>query len=944
MQAVGRIISQGVYTVSGPFHPFGGAVDIVVVEQPDGSFKSSPWYVRFGKFQGVLKAREKVVDICVNGVQAGFQMYLDHKGEAFFLKEINAQEEATLVFPSSGADDHNYASRSLRSKSCNYDGPDVVGRTSSNRSRILSLVFGRRSLKREYGGDRDSDDDDIGQGDGIGNRTRTDSLERAEIAANLLDLKWSTNLSAEHGQSVLADSSQDANVVVDKVELNQEACFDGKDVLYDIAESDVQVACVEVKLVEKDLNGDKVSGISSVDAPGDIMNDISEEGVSADGVCCETSETFKLDVACSIEEAHEVMYLAGPGCEQVHVHVHDEVLHGTTVLLSEGTEAEEVIENADLGMPVLEVSEFHSRVQQTDCLDSDDSTHNGVDVEEQPTSPKPQTVKIDLGDCSSEKVELNCVFKPSSYSSLDDQALDENNMKDKDVSSISSPLDSVDDCLPRKASRKSSSPSSEEENFFFTDLDESVINNQFKRSFSPEDVENEDHVSYENDTKKLTAISSPIAVPRNEAAGEEVEQHVGSLPNISSCSDGMVQHHVRYPLSQSLDSRSMSLPWAFPGKDDLDCLKSDEDKGNQLSHGEPVSGKLKGTVGMVSFEGPYIFKLKGMIPADQIEKNHTGDPSTDNPSPGGNWRIWPFSLRRTETRNPMLPPSLSDVKNTTLDNPTENKISRDMNKNEFKPNINKKKVRETTPTSEQLASLNLNDGMNTVTFTFSTAVLGKQQIDARIYLWKWNTRIVISDVDGTITRSDVLGQFMPLVGIDWSQTGVAHLFSAIKENGYQLLFLSARSISQAYLTRQFLVNLKQDGKVLPDGPVVISPDGLFPSLYREVIRRVPHEFKIACLEVIKELFPSDCNPFYAGFGNRDTDEISYLKVGIPKGKIFIINPRGEVVVNRSVDAKSYTSLHALVNGMFPPASSSEQVLYVSEPNENYLILLLTLQP
>lgn len=29
-------------------------------------------------------------------------------------------------------------------------------------------------------------------------------------------------------------------------------------------------------------------------------------------------------------------------------------------------------------------------------------------------------------------------------------------------------------------------------------------------------------------------------------------------------------------------------------------------------------------------------------------------------------------------------------------------------------------------------------------------------------------------------RSDVLGQFMPLVGVDWSQTGVAHLFSAVK--------------------------------------------------------------------------------------------------------------------------------------------------------------------
>lgn len=27
-----------------------------------------------------------------------------------------------------------------------------------------------------------------------------------------------------------------------------------------------------------------------------------------------------------------------------------------------------------------------------------------------------------------------------------------------------------------------------------------------------------------------------------------------------------------------------------------------------------------------------------------------------------------------------------------------------------------------------------------------------KQVDAHIYLWKWNARIVISDVDGTITK------------------------------------------------------------------------------------------------------------------------------------------------------------------------------------------------
>ncbi|GAA0177075.1 hypothetical protein LIER_29652 [Lithospermum erythrorhizon] len=91
-----------------------------------------------------------------------------------------------------------------------------------------------------------------------------------------------------------------------------------------------------------------------------------------------------------------------------------------------------------------------------------------------------------------------------------------------------------------------------------------------------------------------------------------------------------------------------------------------------------------------------------------------------------------------------------------------------------------------------------------------------------------------------------------------------------------------------------------------------------------VIRRAPHEFKIACLEDIKALFPPDYNPFYAGFGNRDTDELSYRKIGIPKGKIFIINPKGEVAINNRVDVKSYTSLHTLVHDMFPPTSLVEQ--------------------
>ena len=39
-----------------------GAIDVIVVENEDGTLNSSPFHVRFGKM-GVLKAREKIVSI-----------------------------------------------------------------------------------------------------------------------------------------------------------------------------------------------------------------------------------------------------------------------------------------------------------------------------------------------------------------------------------------------------------------------------------------------------------------------------------------------------------------------------------------------------------------------------------------------------------------------------------------------------------------------------------------------------------------------------------------------------------------------------------------------------------------------------------------------------------------------------------------------------------------
>ncbi|KAI3762941.1 hypothetical protein L1987_53384 [Smallanthus sonchifolius] len=679
MYAVGRLssyITRGVSTVSGPFHPFGGAVDIIVVQQQDGSLKSSPWYVRFGKFQGVLKVKERVVDIHVNGVESGFQMYLNPKGEAYFLREGGDSESKNR--------DSDFGK-------CNSL---VGGNNGQSFSRTLGFTLERKGVN----------DDNLLNEDGDSNINR----KSAEIAADLLEMRWSTSGKLEH-------------------------------VKYD---------------------GEVTSG--------------------------------KLESSLVLHEEHFV-----------HKPKDDE-----TNADSDGNVVINENDEGSLGNNISKVENVQEDIQ-------DDKSARSAD-------------------------EVKLQVKSNGQLQEEPERLVEQRVTFRDV----------DDRNPR--------------------VDHGLMDPNHGSDTSPctfdQDMVKGEMEGLKGNIRKFPSDSD--IVKSYKLMEEQHVPHTKSLPNISSHFDDS----SLYPLY----SRQRFSKWDMLRKDASRIIKE-------------------------GLEQP---------------KSKNGDASNIADDTTKSWSLWPFGKSKSKKYSQK---EQMCKKDSDFDNGSE--------ADGEKENLSKSKKiqfhKGLTPTPEQLQSLNLTEGKNTVTFTFSTAVLGNQQVDARIFLWRWDTRIVISDVDGTITKSDVLGQFMPLVGKDWSHIGVTNLFSAIKENGYQILFLSARSISQADVTRQFLINLKQDGKTLPEGPVVISPDGLFPSLFREVIRRAPHEFKIACLEDIRVCFPADWNPFYAGFGNRDTDEFSYLKVGIPKGRIFIINPKGEVVVNRCNDTKSYNSLHSIVNGIFPPTSEQE---------------------
>ncbi|KAF9427168.1 hypothetical protein BGZ94_005370 [Podila epigama] len=220
-------------------------------------------------------------------------------------------------------------------------------------------------------------------------------------------------------------------------------------------------------------------------------------------------------------------------------------------------------------------------------------------------------------------------------------------------------------------------------------------------------------------------------------------------------------------------------------------------------------------------------------------------------------------------------------------------------------------------TSEQLHSLNLKKGANTVSFSVTSSYQGTATCVAKIFLWDYDAQVVISDIDGTITKSDALGHIFAMAGRDWTHLGVAKLFTDIRSNGYHILYLTSRAIGQADYTRKYLQKVEQNSYQLPDGPVIMSPDRLFSAFHREVIIRKPEVFKMACLRDVKKLF-GDRNPFYAGFGNRITDALSYRSVNVPPSRIFTIDSYGEVKLELlSAFKSSYLALNDLVNEIFP---------------------------
>jgi phosphatidate phosphatase LPIN len=172
-------------------------------------------------------------------------------------------------------------------------------------------------------------------------------------------------------------------------------------------------------------------------------------------------------------------------------------------------------------------------------------------------------------------------------------------------------------------------------------------------------------------------------------------------------SEGMGEEAAR----QAFDSQKLTLE-KFRELGPPNLLKNDKLVVRIGGHYFPYESAAPVVLGMACFGGTVkeLFNLKGIIRVDRV------DPTKSIVQAGGSWRLWPFGFKRSKTIGTL------NVAEEVLDSNLKECEGSNCE-------TGRKKVKSLVPTSEEIASLRLKEGCNVITFTFSTAMLGKQQVN-----------------------------------------------------------------------------------------------------------------------------------------------------------------------------------------------------------------------
>ncbi|KAM5249875.1 phosphatidate phosphatase LPIN1 isoform 5-T5 [Hipposideros larvatus] len=890
MNYVGQLAGQVFVTVKELYKglnpaTLSGCIDIIVVRQPNGSLQCSPFHVRFGKM-GVLRSREKVVDIEINGESVDLHMKLGDNGEAFFVQETDNDQEvipmhlATSPILSDGA--------SLMECQLKRNSVDRIRSLDPNTSAQVSppsetpssgsLVKKRRKRRR---------------------KSQLDSLKRDDNAntsedEDMFPIEMSSDEETDppdNGRTLSSDmppfqEDLPKENVSPVMPYSQSASYPNSDREWSPNSSSL----LDCKRTPPDLGAVAEGGLSSSCPPQSSHFHASE---SPSGSRPSTPKSDSELVSRSADRALqknnlEMLWLWGelPQAAKSSTHkmkdssplssrkmcdqMHFEAIHSES---SDGfSDQSPALAGEPPAQPLLEQNKSQMEMQ---FVNEEDIEALGAAAPPVPAMEEPKPLSAGVASTVSKtESPSRRKDKRSRHLGADGVYLDDLTDMDPEVAALYFPKNGDPSGLPKQADNGTRSANQSPQSVGSSGVDSGVE-------------------STSDGLRDLPAIAISLCG--------------GLSDNREITKDAFLEQAVSY--QQFVDNPALI--------DDPNLVVKIVNKYYNWTTAAPL------LLAMQAFQKPLPKATVESIMRDKM------------PRKGGRW--W-FSWRgrNTTIKEENKPEQcLAGKSHSTGEQPSplsmatrikHESSSSDEEHAAAKPsgashlpllsNVSYKKTLRLT--SEQLKSLKLKNGPNDVVFSVTTQYQGTCRCEGTIYLWNWDDKVIISDIDGTITRSDTLGHILPTLGKDWTHQGIAKLYHKVSQNGYKFLYCSARAIGMADMTRGYLHWVNERGTVLPQGPLLLSPSSLFSALHREVIEKKPEKFKVQCLTDIKNLFFPNTEPFYAAFGNRPADVYSYKQVGVSLNRIFTVNPKGELVQEHAkTNISSYVRLCEVVDHVFP---------------------------
>ncbi|XP_066187144.1 phosphatidate phosphatase LPIN3 [Sylvia atricapilla] len=867
-----------------------GCIDVVVVRQPDNSFKCSPFHVRFGKL-GVLRSKEKVVDIEINGEPVDLHMKLGDNGEAFFVEESEEYEGSIPSYLCTSPICKERSSDYTSQPSC---GLEVTGAGLIPRKRRRR----KRRPKKKLVLDLDSDSNDESESEMTIKEPRELPAPRDAACSSFADLEETGSLQSREirpysdGELLAADSLMPTHLSSPKsdseLEIKPQESF--------AREFESRLKWIWGKLPQvNNLVRVKPAKSTKTSAPAATTTSVTPVPVDEATPLVSASEHLGRDLSpaepqgipCSLAVSVTEPTLA-PQAENSTSRLKDilraarakRFLGAYSVLQEKQKEDVNVVPEVQADVEPFEGATAPMQAGSEDPESQLERQRRQESIQSPHLGPRAIYVE-DLSKLDSKPVAL--YFRRSDTEQSLRPVTDPSNhlcMQLPSTLPANSPMDS--DSMPTVALSLCGGLRGNRQISHEKFMEHMVSYQEFAEN--PRLVSDPNLVIMINKKYYNWAVAGPIVLA--------LQAFQRNIPE--SIIDELVKEKMPRRGRRCWFSRRRR---EFPTE------------GQQLSPGKASMG----------------IRWRDRAQQRQEEKESSSDSEPQHPgdvlaisAPAKK----PLPTYKTGQANVgMLQPDPAQQRQEEKESLSDNQLlhPRDtlaVEASAQKPLPTYKKSLRLS--SEQIGRLNLQDGPNQVAFSVTTQYQGTCRCEATIYVWNWNEKVVISDIDGTITKSDALGQILPQLGKDWTHRGIVKLFHKIHLNGYKFLYCSARAIGMSDITKGYLKWVNEQGCGLPMGPMLLSPSSLLSAFHREVIEKKPEVFKVTCLTDIRKLFTTK-SPFYAGFGNRPNDVYAYKQVGLPESRIFTVNPKGELIQELTKDQKStYERLLELVEVFFPP--------------------------